>query len=80
MICQGVLPYTVTSQAARNATRELVLVGRAARNASKELVSNGLVKSQAQKKRRPVKAAPCYLVRWFRWFGSDVDLVKCHLE
>jgi hypothetical protein len=43
----------VTSQAARNATRELVSIGWAGRNASRELVSMGLVKSQAQKKRRP---------------------------
>ena len=41
----GCVTTVVTSQAARNATRELVLIGRAARNASKELVSNGLVKS-----------------------------------
>jgi hypothetical protein len=42
---QGVLPYTVTSQAARNATREQVSIGRAARNATREQVSMGLVKS-----------------------------------
>jgi len=52
----------VTSQAARNATKELVSIGRAARNASKELVSNGWVKSQAQKKRRPEGRPFCYLV------------------
>ena len=58
----GGVTTVVTSQAARNATRELVLIGRAARNASKELVSNGLVKSQAQKKRRPEGRPFCYLV------------------
>ena len=58
----GCVTTVVTSQAARNATRELVSIERAGRNASRELVSMGLVKSQAQKKRRPVKAAPCCLV------------------
>ena len=45
MICQGVSAMADSGWTARNATRELVLIGRAARNASKELVSNGLVKS-----------------------------------
>ena len=49
----GCVTTVVTSQAARNATREQVSIGRAGRNASRELVSMGLVKSQAQKKRRP---------------------------
>ena len=62
MICQGVSAMADSGWTARNATRELVLIGRAARNASKELVSNGLVKSQAQKKRRPEGRPFCYLV------------------
>lgn len=74
----GCVTTVVTSQAARNATRELVSIGRARRNAARELVSMGLVKSRAQKKRRPVKAAPCYLVWWFRWFRwLDVDFIQC---